>query len=53
MVGEPVDRGRSQPLREDRVEAGRVKVRGEDQRTFLVRGVNQSIQRFGLVGPGR
>jgi hypothetical protein len=32
MVEEPVDGRRREALREDRVEAGRVKVRGENQR---------------------
>jgi hypothetical protein len=33
VVEEPVDRRGGQSLREDRVEAGRVEVRGDDERT--------------------
>jgi hypothetical protein len=50
---ELVDCRRRETLREDRVEAGRVKVRGEDQRAALVRVVDQAIERPGLVGAGR
>lgn len=49
---EPIDRGSREALREDRAEAGRVEVRGQDQRALLVGGVDQAIERLGLVGAG-
>lgn len=53
MVEEPIDRGCREAFREDRVEAGRMKVRGQYQRPLLRSGVDQAIQRLGVVGAGR
>jgi hypothetical protein len=46
VVKEPIDGCRREALREDRVEAGWVQVRGQDQRALLVGGVDQPIQRL-------
>ena len=51
VVEESIDSSSGEALREDRVEPGRVEVRGQDQRSLLVRGVDEAIQSLALVRP--
>ena len=52
VVEKPVHSRRGQALGEDRVEAGRVQVRRDDQRALLIGGIDQAIQRLGFNGTG-
>ena len=52
VVEEPVDSCRGESPREDRVEPRRMQVRGHDERALLIGGVDQAIERLGLVGAG-
>jgi hypothetical protein len=52
VVEQTVDRSRGEAFREDRVETGRVQVRGEDQRAALVGRIDEAIESLSLFGPG-
>jgi hypothetical protein len=52
VVEEPVDGGRGKALREDRVEAGGMEVRGEDQRPPLRGGIDETRLTEALDGRG-
>ena len=53
MVEEAIDGCGGQALGEDRVEAGRMQVGRDDQRPFLIDGIDQAIEGLGFIGTCR